>query len=271
MLTYIEDTSNHFDINIKQALRAYNQKHTGPVEYKEKYLYLLSGNKLIGGLYIDYFWNWTSIRQCYYTSLDGLKKLIQTAWAISHQYSEGIKLFTPVKSLYNDLLLAGLKDGGIIHMTNSLTYYHAILTSFDTVKHTNILIDSKPDERYQSILDQHQSEFNLKHEIKGPRAHFNMVALDDGDFVGGIQCDVYEETFYVNRIVVIDSHKQKGIGKTLMANAEQTALKHGLRVVELGTCEFQAKGFYQKMGYHVVHTRNNHPKGFESYTMVKKF
>jgi ribosomal protein S18 acetylase RimI-like enzyme len=270
MLTYREDTSNYFDLNIKQALRAYNQRHTGPVEYKENYLYLLSDDQVIGALYIDYFWNWTSIRQVFYNSLDDLKKLIETAWAISHQYSEGMKLFTPVKKLYKDFLHAGFNGGDIINMTSKLTYYHAILTSFEPVKHTSIIIDSKPIERYQLFLDQHQKEFELRYEIKGPRAHFNMVALDDDLFVGGIQCDVYEETFYVNRIIVIDTYKEKGIGKALMEHAEKAALKHGLKVIELGTCEFQAKGFYQKLGYQVVHTRKNHPKGFESYTMVKK-
>jgi ribosomal protein S18 acetylase RimI-like enzyme len=270
MITYREDASNHFDLKIKEALRAYNQKHTGPGDYKENYLYLLDDDQLQGGLYIDYFWNWTSIRKVYYKSLDDLKKLIETAWAISHQYSEGIKLFTPVKSLYKDFLLAGFKDGGIIRMTRNLTYYHAILTSLEPVKHSNIAFGLKPIERYQSILDQHQNEFDLRHEIKGPKAHFNMVALDDDCFVGGIQCDAYDETFYVNRIIVIDTYKEKGIGKTLMGYAEKAAIKHGLKVIELGTCEFQAKGFYQKLGYQVVHTRKNHPKGFESYTMVKK-
>jgi len=38
----------------------------------------------------------------------------------------------------------------------------------------------------------------------------------------------------------------------------------------LGTCEFQAKGFYEKLDFEVVYDRENNPKGYKSYTILKR-
>ena len=40
--------------------------------------------------------------------------------------------------------------------------------------------------------------------------------------------------------------------------------------MNLGTVEFQAKNFYEKIGYSVILTKENDPKGYKSYTMIKK-
>lgn len=64
------------------------------------------------------------------------------------------------------------------------------------------------------------------------------------------------------------SHKGKGIGRALLKRVIDEAKAKNLDYIELGTTSFQAKGFYEKLGFKVVHTRKNNPKGYLSYTLV---
>ena len=55
-----------------------------------------------------------------------------------------------------------------------------------------------------------------------------------------------------------------------MVFAEEYARKLKLESIDLGTTEFQAKDFYEKLGYEVVFTRENYPIGYNCYTLYKK-
>ena len=43
-----------------------------------------------------------------------------------------------------------------------------------------------------------------------------------------------------------------------------------IKFLELGTTEFQAKPFYEKLGYKVVHEMDDYPKGYKCYTLFKE-
>ncbi|MFW5794273.1 MAG: GNAT family N-acetyltransferase [Bacillota bacterium] len=96
-----------------------------------------------------------------------------------------------------------------------------------------------------------------------------IVALDNNNFIGGISCEIYDDTLYISRIAVKENYRKKQIGKNLMQFLEKEAKKRNLKVIQLGTCEFQAKGFYNKLEYKIVFTRDNNPKGYKNYTMIK--
>ena len=50
---------------------------------------------------------------------------------------------------------------------------------------------------------------------------------------------------------------------------EEEATQKGVKLFSLGTAEFQARPFYEKLGYKVVMTLPNNPVGYECYTMRK--
>ncbi len=74
---------------------------------------------------------------------------------------------------------------------------------------------------------------------------------------------------YIDLLVVDDNYRGYGIGSKLMRLIEVEARERNLVYIDLGTAEFQAKGFYEKLGYEVVVTKKDQPKGFNCYTMVK--
>ncbi|MFN7012574.1 MAG: GNAT family N-acetyltransferase [Allorhizobium sp.] len=63
-----------------------------------------------------------------------------------------------------------------------------------------------------------------------------------------------EESFgwaFIRYLVVPEAYRGQGIGSRLMAEAEKIARARGYVGIWLDTYEFQARPFYEKLGYHV--------------------
>jgi GNAT superfamily N-acetyltransferase len=61
-----------------------------------------------------------------------------------------------------------------------------------------------------------------------------------------------------------------GFGKELMKRAELYAVERGCTNAFLDTFSFQARPFYEKLGYRVFGTLENHPFGHQHYFMTKR-
>jgi GNAT superfamily N-acetyltransferase len=60
-----------------------------------------------------------------------------------------------------------------------------------------------------------------------------------------------------------------GLGTQIMRTAEQEAITRGCHGAWLDTFEFQAKAFYEKIGYSCFGTLPQYPKGFSRFFMQK--
>ena len=63
-----------------------------------------------------------------------------------------------------------------------------------------------------------------------------------------------EESFgwaFIRYLVVPEAYRGQGIGSRLMAEAEKIARARGYVGIWLDTYEFQARPFYEKLGYHM--------------------
>jgi ribosomal protein S18 acetylase RimI-like enzyme len=81
---------------------------------------------------------------------------------------------------------------------------------------------------------------------------------------------VYDLSLYTHLLAVNQAYRGNQIGKKLMSFAEEEAKKRNIHLLDVGTASFQAKPFYEKLGYSVIYTRKNNPKGYECYTLVKE-
>src|SRR4051812_22444900 len=54
---------------------------------------------------------------------------------------------------------------------------------------------------------------------------------------------------YTQLLAVPESLRREGLGRRIMSMAQQEALERGCRSAWLDTFEFQARGFYEKLGY----------------------
>jgi GNAT superfamily N-acetyltransferase len=76
------------------------------------------------------------------------------------------------------------------------------------------------------------------------------VRDDEAHVVGGVIGGLAGDSMYLEVVWTASSARGKGFGRKLMQMAETEAKRLGAREVWLYTMSFQAKPFYEKLGYH---------------------
>ncbi|MFW5838823.1 MAG: GNAT family N-acetyltransferase [Bacillota bacterium] len=272
MITYtLEENSAHTD-EILQLLRIHNGQFTNNKDAETYNIYIVDGEHLIAAAIINYNWDWVSIGKLFYFDTIGLKHILK---AIIERYKNkavGIKFFTNDKHRLIDVISIGFEATGMYkEEATRTTWYYANFYTFD--KHINgtytVIAQTESIDKYDLILKQHVSHYNSKHNIKDKLTSFNIVALDQNRCIGGVTCDVYEKTLYIPYLAVDKKYRTLGIGTNLMKRVEEESKQRNVSMIDLGTSDFQAKGFYEKLGYETVYTQKNQPRGYNTYTMIK--
>lgn len=97
---------------------------------------------------------------------------------------------------------------------------------------------------------------------------FLFSAVEESDFIGGISGNVYWNGLEINTIWVEDRYRGKGVGYSLLMEAEKYAKGNGAVVSFLKTVD--AKEFYEKNGYQVYGLLEDRPIGTVLYHMKKR-
>lgn len=75
----------------------------------------------------------------------------------------------------------------------------------------------------------------------------------------------------IETLWVEESLRHQGFGKQLMLMAEQEAKRRGCIEAILDTFSFQAKGFYEKLGYEMFAQVDDYPSGYSFFQLKKEF
>jgi GNAT superfamily N-acetyltransferase len=103
-----------------------------------------------------------------------------------------------------------------------------------------------------------------------PPSRFNIVLRDERDtIVGGCLCEVRWTWLYVDVLWVSDAHRGAGFGTELLAAAEAEARRHGCTMAYLDTLSFQARPFYESLGWTLFGTQEGYPPGQTRYFLQK--
>jgi ribosomal protein S18 acetylase RimI-like enzyme len=89
----------------------------------------------------------------------------------------------------------------------------------------------------------------------------------DGGLVGGLSGVLSWGWLFVHALWVDEAARGQGAGRTLMARAERHAAARGCHAAWLDT--FQARGFYEAIGYTVFGTLEDYPEGQTRYFLRK--
>ena len=89
--------------------------------------------------------------------------------------------------------------------------------------------------------------------------------------VGGLTATAVLDWLFVEWLHVDEAHRGADHGTALMAEAELYARDKGLAGIWLDTFAFQARGFYEKLGFTVFGTLDDHPRGPARYFLQKRF
>jgi GNAT superfamily N-acetyltransferase len=92
----------------------------------------------------------------------------------------------------------------------------------------------------------------------------------DGAIAGGLWGATAYGWLFTQLLVVPERMRGLGLGHRLMSLAEDEAMKRGCHAAWLDTFEFQAKAFYERIGYRCFATLPDYPKGSSRYFMRKE-
>lgn len=112
--------------------------------------------------------------------------------------------------------------------------------------------------------------FNVSHIGEPGEEPVQIFLRDDrGAVVGGLLGHIRWRWLYVAKLWVSASHRGGGHGSALMAAAESQARARGCLGAYLDTFEYQARPFYEKLGYVLFGTLEGYPPGHRQYFLAK--
>ena len=113
------------------------------------------------------------------------------------------------------------------------------------------------------LSDEAQSA--VRDAIVGPLVAYNTQQTGSNDYRGRTAFG----WLFVELLFVPDRLRGRGMGANLMSRAEAEAVSRGGHGAWLDTFEFQARGFYEGLGYSCFGKLNDYPPGFARYFMKK--
>ena len=103
------------------------------------------------------------------------------------------------------------------------------------------------------------------------REPLNVVARDDsGGVVGGLIGEVNLRWLFVSALWVDERVRGSGIGSRLIREAEAQARERGCLGIYLDTFSFQARPFYERVGFTLFGELPDCPPGGAKYYLYKR-
>ena len=118
--------------------------------------------------------------------------------------------------------------------------------------------------RLQEFNEAHSGKTVSWNDPQFPPSPLHVFVLDRaGTLVGGLKGRTHAIPTWleVTCLWVDETVQGRGLGRQLMERAEVIARSRGCRYARLATCEFNAPGFYEKLGYQLYGTLANCPPG----------
>lgn len=117
-------------------------------------------------------------------------------------------------------------------------------------------VDAAAGEADAAWIDDHLHRFNLASApLDQVRPLRVMITAADGTRLGGAVGRTWGECCEVQQIAVAETGRRRGVGRAVMATVESEARARGCRLLYLETFNFQAIGFYEKLGFRQVWSR----------------
>jgi len=91
-----------------------------------------------------------------------------------------------------------------------------------------------------------------------------------GEVLGGLLGEIWGGSMSVTYLWVAEPARGAGNATRLMQAAVRYAIERGCRGVFLGSFSFQARPFYEKLGYEVFGVLDDHPPGHRLYLLKKR-
>ena len=91
-----------------------------------------------------------------------------------------------------------------------------------------------------------------------------------GEILGGLLGQIWGKWLHVAYLWVAEMARRAGHGRMLIERAEQYAVERGCVGVHVSTFSFQARPFYEKLGYEVFGVLEGMPPGHSHFYLKKR-
>ena len=133
-----------------------------------------------------------------------------------------------------------------------------------------VRIDNEVSEADEAAVVRGLLTFNEKWLGPSNDQPVRFVARDELGVVGGLLGHTRWNWLYVAKLWVAARARARGIGTQLLMGAEELARKRGCTDASLDTFEYQARPFYEKLGYELFGTLDGYPPGYRQFYLRKR-
>jgi len=141
----------------------------------------------------------------------------------------------------------------------------------DSPSGTHLIVETDPRPEDIRFLEERLYEFNIQATgISDANLLGLFVRAADGSLLGGAFGWTWGGTCYIRYLFVPVNMRKQGQGTMLVRAVEEDAKSRGCQQIVLETHDFQAPGFYQKLGFEVVSRVGDYPRGHQYLTLVKR-
>lgn len=157
----------------------------------------------------------------------------------------------------------------------------SLLSKLDN-RHAEIGNRESTMESYSLTLDTDPKTADVEVLVQGLNAHavaythaagFREIAVflrdEQGALVGGVWGYVNWNWLWLGAVWLTDSLRGAGHGRRMIEAFEQAGRERGCRYSHLDTFSFQARPFYEALGYEVFATLEEYPPGHQRFFMKK--
>ena len=133
-------------------------------------------------------------------------------------------------------------------------------------------IDDQPSADEERVIQQGLVAFGDAHT---PPRNYRPIRLalrtNEGKVIGGMLGSIVWNWLQIDVLWVTEDARGLGHGRALLERAEQLAREAGCRHARLDTFDFEARGFYEKLGYSVYGELVGFPGGHSQFHLRKTF
>lgn len=132
------------------------------------------------------------------------------------------------------------------------------------------LIAVEPTADDVQYLEERIYEFNSRATGIADGRLLAFFVREDDRVVAGICGNTWGGTCELRQFWVEEALRHRGLGTKLLQAAEEEAARRGCTQLVLMTFSFQAPAMYERHGFEVVATIDNHPRGYGNLLMRKR-
>jgi ribosomal protein S18 acetylase RimI-like enzyme len=131
-------------------------------------------------------------------------------------------------------------------------------------------VNENPTDAEVHFLDDRINEYNVETTGIGDGRILSFLIRDDrAEIIAGLYGWTWGAACEIRYLWVRKDMRQQGYGQALMVAAEREAVARGCGQIVLDTHSFQAPRFYQRLGFEIIGSHPDYPRGHLKHYLRK--